>query len=186
MPTQVKGAVILARRAFVREEFGEQAWETLLAALPASDRELLGGFVLTASWYPFELNERLDAAIVEHLGDGDKAIFERIGAWSAKKNLGGAHKTFLTPGDPTRFMTMTSRIYDFYYDTGHRVFEPSGPSAGVMTTYDADTISETDCLTVIGWYKEALKMCGAESVEMSEETCRARGGPHCRYRLEWT
>ena len=34
MPTQVKGAVILARRAFVREEFGEDSWKMILETLP--------------------------------------------------------------------------------------------------------------------------------------------------------
>jgi hypothetical protein len=43
-----------------------------------------------------------------------------------------------------------------------------------------------DCLTFIGWYKEALKMCGAASVEVREEECRARGGALCRYRIRWT
>ena len=186
MPTQVKGAVILARRAFVREKFGEEAWERLLATLPEQDRELLDGFILTASWYPFELNQRLDGAIVEELGAGDKAIFESIGSWSAKKNLAGPHKTFLTPGSPQRFMEMTDRIYDFYYDTGERSFEPTGDRSGVMTTLGAETFSETDCLTVIGWYREALEMCGAANVEITEVSCRARGDEFCRYEFSWS
>ena len=186
MPTQVKGAVILARRAFVREEFGEEAWKRLLETMPAADRELLDGFILTASWYPFELNQRLDAAIVEHLGAGDKTIFESIGSWSAKKNLAGPHKTFLTPGSPQRFMEMTDRIYDFYYDTGERKFEATGNRSGVMTTFGAETFSETDCLTVIGWYREALEMCGASDVTIREVSCRARGDEFCRYEFSWT
>ena len=186
MPTRVKGAVILARRAFVREEFGEDAWKRLLETLSEADRELLDGFILTASWYPFELNERLDAAIVEQLGAGDSAIFESIGAWSAKKNLAGPHKTFLTPGSPHRFMQMTDRIYDFYYDTGERKFEYTSEHSGVMTTYGAETFSETDCMTVIGWYKEALRMCGATKVQIEEVACRARGDEYCRYELSWS
>ncbi|MFQ5350429.1 MAG: TIGR02265 family protein [Thermoanaerobaculia bacterium] len=186
MPTQVKGAVILARRAFVREEFGEDAWKRVLETLTEADRELLDGFILTASWYPFELNERLDAAVVEQLGAGDIAIFESIGSWSAKKNLAGPHKTFLTPGSPDRFMEMTDRIYDFYYDTGERKFEATGETSGVMTTYGAETFSETDCLTVIGWYREALKMCGATQVTIEETSCRARGDEFCRYEFSWS
>ena len=185
MPPRVKGAVILARRAFVREEFGEDAWRRLLETMPEDDREQLDGFILTASWYPFALNERLDAAIVEQLGGGDTAIFEAIGSWSAKKNLAGPHKTFLTPGSPQRFMEMTDRIYDFYYDTGEREFEATSERSGVMTTYGAETFSQRDCLTVIGWYREALKMCGAREVQIVEEKCRSRGDDVCRYRINW-
>ena len=61
-----------------------------------------------------------------------------------------------------------------------------GEHEGVLTTHDAEAFSTVDCLTVIGWYKEALKMCGAATVEMREEACRAKGDPCCRYRLRWT
>ena len=54
-----------------------------------------------------------------------------------------------------------------------------------MTTIDAETFSEVDCLTVIGWYKEALKMCGAKAVFMIETRCRARGDDVCQYRVNW-
>jgi hypothetical protein len=38
---------------------------------------------------------------------------------------------------------------------------------------------------VIGWYRRALEMCGAEGVSIVEDECRARGGEVCRYRVEW-
>lgn len=186
MSVKVKGAAILSRRAFVVEEYGEDAWARLLEKLDEEDRVQLQGRVLTSSWHPFELNERLDGAIVAELGGGDPAIFERIGARSARGNLTGPHAAFLAEGDPDRFLAATDRIFKFYYDTGHRTYEATGPGSGIITTYEAETSSHTDCLTVIGWYKEALKMCGAENVEMTEESCRAQGGPHCRYRLKWT
>jgi len=47
-------------------------------------------------------------------------------------------------------MEMTDSIYDFYYDTGERKFEATGDNSGVMTTYGAETFSQTDCMTVIG------------------------------------
>jgi hypothetical protein len=72
-----------------------------------------------------------------------------------------------------------------YYDKGWRDYKPTGQTSGVMTTYEAETYSATDCMTVIGWYKEALKMCGAINIEMVEETCRARGGDCCRYLVSW-
>ena len=77
-------------------------------------------------------------------------------------------------------------IYKFYYDTGYREYEETGPNSGIMTTYEAETFSAVDCLTVIGWYKEGIKYCGAKSVTVVEEECRAKGGKCCRYRFEWS
>jgi hypothetical protein len=185
MSIRVKGAALLSRRSFVREVYGEGSWSKILDTLPDNDRRELQGAILASTWHGFELNERLDAAIVEILGGGEKQIFEEIGGWSAKQNLTGPHKAFAARRDLRRFLAATDRIYGLYYDSGRRTYEETGPNSGVITTYDAETFSETDCLTVIGWYKKALEMCGATRVEMIEETCRAKGGAECRYRLRW-
>jgi predicted hydrocarbon binding protein len=55
----------------------------------------------------------------------------------------------------------------------------------VFTTYDAETFSAPDCLTVVGWYRKALEMCGVKGVKIVEEECRAKGGAVCRYRVSW-
>jgi len=185
MSVKVKGAALLSRRAYVREEFGGASWEKVLETLADEDRRELQTMVLTSSWHPFELNQRLDRAIVEILGGGSQEIFERIGRWSAKQNLGGPHKAFVMGKNAQRFLAASDRIYGYYYDTGHRTYEETGPTSGVITTLEAQTFSATDCLTVIGWYKEGLEMCGATGVQINEETCRARGDDVCRYRLSW-
>jgi hypothetical protein len=54
-----------------------------------------------------------------------------------------------------------------------------------MTTYDAETFSAPDCLSVIGWYKRALELCGVRGVAIREDECRAKGGAVCRYQIRW-
>ena len=72
-----------------------------------------------------------------------------------------------------------------YYETGRREYRQTGDTEGVLTTYEAETFSTADCLTVVGWYRRALQMCGAKDVEVVEEECRAKGGTVCRYRVSW-
>jgi hypothetical protein len=181
----VKGSVLLSRRAFVQKHFGHEAWDQVLAALPAEDRAVLCGMLLNVAWFPFKLGERLDATIVRILGKGDEKVFQRIGQVSADENLNGAHKHFLAAGSPEKFLRQTSEIYKFYYDSGYRTYEPDGPTGAVLTTYEADTFSRMDCLTIIGWHTRALEMLGAKDVQMKEETCRANGADFCRYRVRW-
>ena len=183
---KIKGAVLHARIEFVREHFGEKGWAKVVSTLPIEEQVILNSTILTTKWYPFSLGERLDWAIAIELGGGDMKIFEKIGAKSAQRNLTKDHKTFLVPGDPQAFMRKANSIYKFYYDTGHREYEQTGPNSCVLTTCDAETFSAPDCLTVIGWYKEALRMCGAQDIRVVEETCRAKGGEFCQYRFEWT
>jgi uncharacterized protein (TIGR02265 family) len=182
--TRIKGSVLKARLALVDQLAPDGDREEVLSSLPPEDRETLRT-LLPSTWYPFELGQRLDAAIVTRLGRGKADFFERIGEASAQENLTGVHRKFLVAGDPQAFLAQAPMIYSFYYDQGHREYEKAGPREAVLTTFDAPTFSAADCATVIGWHRHALEMCGARNARVVEEECRARGGRVCRYRLSW-
>jgi uncharacterized protein (TIGR02265 family) len=182
---KVKGSVLKTRLAFVEEHFGEDGLQRVLDSLSQDDQRDLSR-MLASAWLPFDVGKRLDDAIVRELGGGRPAFFERLGEASAEKNLTGVHKPFLTPGDPHAFLARAPQIYGVYYQTGRREYERTGEKEGVLTTFEAETFSAPDCLTVIGWHKKALEMCGARNVRIVEEECRARGGAVCRYRVSWS
>ena len=185
MTTQmVKGSVLRSRLDFVREQGGEDALERVIESLSAEDQKALRN-VVPVAWLPFEVGKHLDDAIVQVLGGGSLAYFERLGEASAEKNLGTVHSAFLAPGDPHAFLAKAPQIYRMYYQVGRREYEKTGEKAGVLTTYEAETFSKADCLTGIGWYKKALEMCGAVNPRVFEEECRARGSEVCRYRVSW-
>jgi uncharacterized protein (TIGR02265 family) len=182
---RVKGSVLRARLAFVQDLAPRDGLARVLARLPVSDQAELRS-ILATKWFPFELGERLDQAIVAELGRGRPAFFEQLGAASADKNLGGVHREFLVAGDPHAFLERTPMIYSFYYDKGRREYARVGPREAVLTTHDAETFSVADCATVVGWHRRALELCGARDPLVAEEECRARGGRVCRYRLSWS
>ena len=182
---QIKGSVLKSRLAFVEEHAGRDGLERVLAALdPAARRELK--MVLTVKWYAFEIGKALDDAIVNVIAGGRPEFFERLGRASAEKNLATMHRGFLVDGDPHAFLAKAQSIYSLYYETGRREYRRVGEREGVLTTHDAETFSAPDCLTVVGWYKHALELCGAKDVSMVEEECRAAGGAACRYRITWS
>jgi len=181
---QIKGTILKSRLGFVEQHWGRDGVERVLGSLPDEDQKTLRT-LLSVKWYPFEIGQRLDAAIVQVMANGDRGVFERLGAASAEANLGSVHKQFLTPGKPHVFLGKAQLIYGFYYETGRRTYQQTGERAGVLTTHDAETFSVPDCLTVAGWYRRALELCGARGVSIVEDECRATGGEVCRYRFEW-
>lgn len=181
---QIKGSVLKSRLSFVEQHAGTEGVQRVLDALSDEDRRTLR-LVLPVQWYPFDVSRRLDDAIVRTIGGGRSDFFERLGEASAEQNLGTLHKTFVAEGRPQDFMAKAPQIYRLYYETGRREYEPTGERAGVLTTFDAETFSAPDCLTVIGWYRKALELCGASSVRIAHDECRAQGGAVCRYRFEW-
>lgn len=66
-----------------------------------------------------------------------------------------------------------------------QLFERLGARSGRLTPFGADTFSAPDCLTVVGWHRQALAMLGVAEPVVVEEECRAKGGAVCRYRLSW-
>lgn len=180
---KVKGGALLSRLAFVREQRGEAAVERVLARLPESDRRSCSP-ILTGGWYPFELNERLDEAIAQEMGMGEE-VFLLMGEKSAEQNLGGPHRAMLSQGDPHGLLRRAPQIYQMYYDSGRRTYERLGDTKAVLRTYDAPTFSRHDCMTVVGWHRKALAMCGANNVRVTETKCRATGAAFCEYMIEW-
>jgi hypothetical protein len=183
---RVKGSVLKSRLALI-DELAPAGRDRVLSLLSDEDRRQLRS-LLSSFWYPFELGSRLDAAIVREIGGGRSEFFERLGEASADKNLGpeGPHHAFLAHGDPQAFLAKAPLVYSYYYDQGRREYARVGEKEAVLTTYDADTFSAPDCLTVVGWHRRALAMCGVSRVKVVEEECRARGGAVCRYRLSWS
>ena len=181
---KVKGGALLSRLAFVRERSGENGVQRVLDRLSPADREACT-HILTGGWYPFELNDRLDAAIAAEMGMGDK-IFLLLGEKSAEQNLAGAHRALLAPGDPHGLLRRTPQIYQMYYDTGRRTYEYGGPKKAILRTYDAPTFSKSDCLTIVGWHRKAIEMCDGARASVIETKCRAAGDELCEYICEWS
>jgi hypothetical protein len=174
---KVKGGALLSRLAFVREHRGEEGVQKVLARLPAEDRSVCA-HILTGGWYPFALNEKLDQAVAAEMGMGEN-VFVLMGEKSAIQNLGGPHKAMLSIGDPHGLLRRTPQIYQMYYDVGRRTYDPAGEKKAILRTYDAPMVSRQDCLTVVGWHRKAIEMCGGTEVRVFETKCRAKGAEHC-------
>jgi len=182
---KIKGSILKSRLEFVRKEIGDDGLAALMESLSEEDRKVLGRLVAVA-WVDFEVGKRLDKAIVQALGGGSSRFFERLGEASAEVNLGTLHSAFLAPGNPQAFLAKAPQIYRLYYDVGRREYEQTGDREGVLITHEAETFSKTDCLTVVGWYRKALELCGAKNVRIHEDECRATGSDVCRYRVSWS
>ncbi|HET9314835.1 MAG TPA: TIGR02265 family protein, partial [Vicinamibacteria bacterium] len=162
---------------------GEPAVASVLARLPPSDQQELGR-VLPASWYPFEMQERLDDAIAAHMGIGEK-IFRLLGEQSARDNLASTHRAFVDAHDPHGLLQHAASIHEAYYDTGRREYERVGPNVAVLRTFDCLSTSRAECLSNMGWHQAAIEICGGQRARVSDPFCRARGDGHCEYLCEW-
>ena len=180
----IKGGVLKSRLAFLAQHGGQGAVDRVLEELPDDDRALLTSEIDSAAWYSFATGSRLDEAIEAELGGGD-ALFKEMGAQSARDNLSPAQKAFVRERDPHALLKGAASIYRLYYDTGRRTFERLGPRKVALRTYESETFSRADCLTVVGWHEQVIAMCGGTNVRVTEIACRAQGDEICAYVCEW-
>jgi uncharacterized protein (TIGR02265 family) len=182
----IRGSVLSSRLKFVREKGGSGARDRVLARLPSEDQEVLRSWIQGSSWYPFDLNRRLDDAIAAELSPGDRAsIFLEMGRASAEANLLASQRAFVKAGDPQFLLQGAPQIYAAYYAQGRRVYEKTDETSAVLRTHDAESVTAEDCLTVVGWHVRAIELCGGKNVKVVETRCRARGDAFCEYRCEW-
>ncbi len=183
---RVKGNILTSRLAFVRGRGGEALLGKVLGRLPADDQRALKGTLLVTSAYPLELNLRLDNAIAAELSPGDRQrVFIEMGRASAEMSLSGPQRGFLRAGDPHGLLAYTEAIYSYYYSVGRRIYQKTGPTSACLTTFDAEGVTETDCLTVVGWHERAIELSGGSNVRVSHPQCRVRGALHCEYLIDW-
>lgn len=173
----------MSRLEFVRDHRGDEGVERVLNRLSEADRQACGQ-ILTGGWYAFDLNERVDHAVAAEMGMGE-TVFLLMGEKSATHNLGKAHKAFITDKDPHGLLKRTPQIYQAYYDTGRRTYERVNDTKAILRTYDSTTFSVSDCLTIVGWHRKAIEMCGGKDPRVVETQCRARGADVCEYVCEW-
>jgi hypothetical protein len=180
----IKGSVLKARMTFLEQHGGKLRTERVLERMSEADRTSLKNLTYVR-WYPFDLGERLDAAIVHVLGHNDPAFFLKLGEASADRNLATVHSNFLTQGDAHGFLQKAGVLYALYYDTGRREYTRVDDKTAYLTTYDSESFSAADCLTVVGWYRRALELCSVTKPKVEETECRAKGAPYCRYKVTW-
>jgi hypothetical protein len=81
---------------------------------------------------------------------------------------------------------MSEVIYAYYYSVGRRAYQSTGPTSGVLSTFDAAPSTPGDCLTVVAWHKRAIELSGGQEVSVNETKCRHRGDPTCEYACSWS
>ena len=184
---QVGGNIILARRSYVIDRGGEPLWERVLSHLAPDDARQLRRTLLVTTSYPLDLNLRLDQAIASEIYPNEPTrAFVEMGRASADVNLHGPQRAFLRQGDPHHLLGFTEAIYSYYYGTGQRTYEKTGPTSALLVTKGAPPATPGDCLTVVGWHQRAIELSGGKDAKVTETKCRSRGDAVCEYHCSWS
>ncbi|WP_242392173.1 TIGR02265 family protein [Anaeromyxobacter oryzisoli] len=177
----------MARLKYLRSKGGEGPLEHVLAQLPPADAVTLRRPIRRDCWYPLSLQLRLDDAIASVVSPGERSdAFIEVGRAYADAILDRTQRQNVTSTAPKLFLESLPRLYRAYHTAGHREYEPVGQNAGIIRTFDANWRVPMDhCWTVVGCLQRGLELSGADTVLVTETSCRAVGASCCEYRCEW-
>lgn len=181
----VKGAMITARVRFVRERHGEDGFQRLLEALPASSRAAIEGRILPSQWVPYDVFIDVGVTIDRLFGRGDLSLCYELGRHSAEVNLPTLYRLFYRLGSPIYIFRRAAELWNVHYDSGRLAAMEEGPSGARLEILDFARPHRVHCLAVMGWASRSIELSGGVLLSADEERCRARGDDTCEMVARW-
>lgn len=181
MSTAIKGASVSARIDFVKRRFGEDTWQKVLTHLHEEDQKALTGNIIVLSFYPLELNARLDEAIAKATDPNNPIrVYRALGRASADANLTSVHKTFILGDNPHRVLKRYPSVRKIYYSDGSGQYEKIGEKEGYLQLKDSSFTLEDDESTA-GYFERGIELMGGKNVKV-DVTRKPRS---CEYNFTW-
>jgi predicted hydrocarbon binding protein len=181
--SKVKGGKLSSKLAFVKEAHGQAALDKLIASFPADDQAQLK-FVLEASWYSFDLYERLIRAVGQVAGAGDESIYTKMGHHSAERALKGTYRAFVGK-NPTDLLQRSAQMHKMRNDPAEMEVIVDGATRCVVKIMQPKSTVEI-CKVSKAFYERSIELAGGRDVHVRETECTGRGDPLCRFEISWS
>jgi predicted hydrocarbon binding protein len=180
----IKGRMILNARDFVLAREGVDGWRRVLDALSANDRDTLAAMV-PVGWYDILVNDHVNRALVEALGDGKLDVMEALGRYSAGEDLKTIHRVFLRMASPAYVLERLAEFWGRYQDSGVWTVVRSAPNRVRGTLEGWGSQDEATCVRLGAYTRRLFELVGAKEVFVERKSCRARGDAACVFVGGW-
>lgn len=134
--------------------------------LPADLRAILAEGVVTAGWYPVELNAQMHAAVRELFGNGSWSVSRAIGREAAKVDFGGIYRVLLRAVPHATLWERVGLAWKQYNSAGEAVWEV-GPGVARGVVRDVAGYNEGLWESVAGRLETMLERSGVRALTVS-------------------
>ncbi len=170
----VRGSLMLAAVRFLRERFGDRAFEDAIVGAPPETYDSLTGVILPVAWLKmpdlYALLERAESG----LGESDGALSRQVGEAVARRDLPVTHRLFMQAATPETAIRRFPKLFAAYHDHGSVSLFP-GEAEWNVTIRDLKNVTYFHDLAITGFIDGLLALAGATDHRVTMITSRGRG-----------
>jgi hypothetical protein len=180
----IKGRVLLDTLAAVRERGGEQGLSKIIKSLSNESRKVFESPILFSEWYPLDAFAEFLEVDVRETANGDREELARRSEKVVGAQLRGVYRIFVRLGSPKFVITRISAVHETYF-RGVKIileFEPYSATIKYFGFNQKQNIMEH---VIIGFFRKALAMSGANRVDLKFAVPIAQAGPYSELAISW-
>lgn len=180
----IKGRVLLDTLGAVRERAGEQELAKIIKSLSDESRKVFESPILFSEWYPLDAFTEFLEVDVRETADGNREVLAKRSERVVELRLRGVYRIFVRLGSPRFVITRISAVHETYFRGVKIVLEFERHSATVryLGFQKGQNIIEH---VIIGFFRKALAMSGANRVELKFTVPIALAGPYSELAISW-
>ncbi|MEM7248447.1 MAG: hypothetical protein AAF533_24150 [Acidobacteriota bacterium] len=184
--SRIKGAAINARLDFIRERHGQDTLDRIVDSLDDMSQVILTGTLLPSIWYPYQVLQGLDEAIVNELGVEADEVFEVAGEQVGRQHARSLFRVFHREADPERVLRLAVSIFSGCACGHGRLVLRKGQEPGQeRLSVVGASAGRAHCLTLGAYFRTVLAYCTENEVEVREVRCRNEEGDSCEFEFAW-
>lgn len=181
---KVKGVALINRLEILKQEFGAETLNAVLADMKPENREALNN-MLFSSWYNAEVFKDINQATQRVLGKRIPKISEKIGELTADSSLKGVYSSKLKENNVLMSLGRVTTLWKAFHDTGELEIAEQTENSAVLRVTGYPLPHREFCDVLKGWGRRLIELSGGKNVRITETKCVLDGADCCEMAARW-
>jgi hypothetical protein len=183
---ETKGGTIQHLVPYIKEKFGEEAYQKWLDTLPPESQKIYSAQILPSMWYPVKEASRIPTeTMIKLFFDSDPKKAIDVGIYTAEKMLKGIYKAFIKFGSPSFIISKSSSMLATLYRPAELEVVDIGSNNSIVRFTEFPEMYEALEYATIGFVQTIHKLCGCKDIDVRINASITRGDPYTEIEATW-
>ena len=170
MPS-VRGLVLISRLDYLEMRFGTDIHREFLRKISTESINFIRQPLESAMSYPDTMLSTIDQILLEDFFNSEVQEFKTLGKWSANNFMYRFFSQYVDEAQPVEFLAQYGRLRYHLIGAGEMTMQVRKPAVLDLAIDYGQKIPRSVCLSEQGFIEGGLELCGAQQVDLCEESC---------------